>query len=284
MIKHFAVGVVAVFLAVPLNILAQQLALGEPPIMAEYPFFNCRVMKNNGVQSIRTLVMYKFPNRKIQHANESQRFVFDKLGHVTHYEYVSLNGMKVKETYYLDKHGMLSSKQIVGRGKNQMISFQYNERNLMVKKEVSNIENGNVEQTENFSYEVFSENQFKRFYLNDEDLTYKYEVVDLNDQGKKIESRSRFIHGVHRESKEWEYTNDLLVMYAKNTREVTRREEKYTMEYDAKGILQITNFLVDMAPVYRYEYLYENGLIIAILRKDLKTQEIKITKLQYTFI
>jgi hypothetical protein len=136
---------------------------------------------------------------------------------------------------------------------------------------------------EKFKYEVFTKYQYKKYWLNNEGLTYKYTVVDLNEKGRKEEERTRFIRGASRETIYYSYQNGWLSEYSYNLKETTRRETKYILDYAENGDLLTMNEYTDGAFVTRFEYLYEDGLLIAILQKNINSQQIKITKVKYTF-
>ncbi len=262
---------------------SQQLDIHSAPVLQAYPFYNPDFIDRMNVQSIQTVVMYKMPNRTLRKTQQHQVFEFDALGNVSKYmEYAPSGSCKIK-SYFVDRKGRLATVHLRFEGRNELASFQYTPDGLVEKKEISNVHDAHLISQEIFTYEKFSDRQFKRFYLNDENLTYKYEVVDLDEQGRVTNTRARFIHGVHRSSTDYGYEGDLLISFARNIRELTRREEKYVMEYDGHGILQVAHLWIDAALIYRYEYLYEDGLMVAILRKELKSQEIKITKLKYRF-
>lgn len=262
---------------------AQQLDLHSAPMLREYPFFNSDFIHQMNVKKIHTEVMYKMPNRTLRKTQQRQVFDFDALGNVAKYWTYGSSGSCKSKSYFLNKKGQLSTNHLRFENRNELESFQYNADGFLEKREVSDVRDATVLTQEEFTYEKFSDMQFKRFYLNDKGLTYKYEVVDLDVLQRVVSTRARFIHGVHRSSSDYVYEGDLLMSLASNTREITRREEKYTMEYDTQGVLQVCNFWIDAALIYRYEYLYEDGLLVAVLRKELKTQEIQITKLNYVF-
>ncbi|MGB1002777.1 MAG: hypothetical protein ACPGVC_01005 [Salibacteraceae bacterium] len=261
----------------------QQLDTEHPPVLAKYPYFNKQFIKKQKVKTCRTEVLYKIPNRKIQPSNESMLFEFDILGRVSKVVSISNLGSDNSLSYYLNKSGKIATIHERNAYKNELKSFVYNEKGLVVSIELANGKNSKLISKNEFKYEYYSDLQYKKFCLNNEGLTYKYEVVDLDEFGRVKESRARFIRGVNREYIVNTYQGEKLVECSFNKKEVTRREEKYSMEYDHNGILQVANMSVDGAVIYRYEYLYEKNMLIAILRKEIKTQEIKITKFEYTY-
>ncbi|MFT6324656.1 MAG: hypothetical protein ACJAWO_002221 [Halieaceae bacterium] len=265
------------------NGISQQLNTVHSPTLKSYPFFNGDFIKAEEVKSIHTMVMYKMPNRRIRNSQVSQKFNFDRRGNVYECQEILVSGMKIKTSFFLNKTGLLATIHLENSYKDELKTFFYNEQGFVTRIESADGKNGKMLLEEKFKYEYFSGGQYKKYYLNDEGLTYKYEVVDVDSSGRIIETRSRNIRGVNREYATFKYDQKVLVMLSVNTKNVTRREERYEMDYDRDWKLQTANYLVDAAPVYRYEYLYENGVIIAILRKNLQTQEIQITKLKYTF-
>ena len=62
---------------------------------------------------------------------------------------------------------------------------------------------------------------------------------------------------------------------------MSRREVKFKMIYDSTGLLVEMNEYKDGAYIHHHELLYENGLLIAILEKNIRTQRIKIIKFKY---
>ena len=262
---------------------AQQLNMGKAPVIDVYPFFNASFIKNKKVRFIETEVMLKIPNQKIRYSNRVQKFEFDRSGNVMVYQNISPSGVNSKTSYFLNKTGLLAIIHSEMPHKDALLSFFYDEKGRVVTKETANGKNPEALVEEKFTYEDFSATQFKKYYLNDENLTYKHEVVDLDSKGRVVESRARYIRGVNREYSKFGYAQKLLVSVSINVKNVTRREEKYVMSYDDNEVLQFMQFRIDGAPIYRYEYLYEDELIIAILRKDLKSEEIQITKLKYRF-
>ena len=266
-----------------LNLLGQELHLNTPPVLEKHPFFNTEFIQRKSVKSIQTQVLYKVPNKKIRETTESVNYTFDKEGRVS--KLVSVNSLAVKDSvsFVYNKQGQLIKEYQISCTRNEEKSFTYNPEGLLLKLELMDSETNELINKEEFKYESFVDNQYKRYYLNDENLTYKSEVVDLDDLGRITESRIRYIRGMNKEYTTYTYDADRLVIYSYNKKEITRREERYEMTYDENSVLQITKKFIDGALVHRYEYLYEEGIMIAILRKNMKNQEIQITKMKYSF-
>ncbi len=265
----------------PVN--AQQFANNLPALGNTYPFFNAQIIKGKKVKKLITTVMHKSPNRKLVHSAEFAIFTFSKNGDVEKWVRANKSGNSTTTTYFISKNGLLATEHIQSTKKDVFRSYVYNDKDLVTEIQVAEAQTAKVLQSEKFKYEFFTEFQYKKYWLNSEELTYKYTVVDLDGSGRIEEERTRFIRGASRETSYYLYENGWLVSYSFNVKEVTRRETKYVLEYAENGDLLAMNQTRDGAFVFRTEYLYEEGLLIAILEKDINTQQIKITKVKYEY-
>ena len=283
MIKRMKLGLLLAFLSMTMCGLAQQFAANIPPLMGEYPFFNSSFIMERKLKSLSTSVMYKSPNKKLDHSTESEMFLFDKNGNTVTWTKNNRIGVEVSIDYFLNDDNLLATEHIKESNAAYLKSFAYNEKGLVTQILLANAHTAKTIIQENFKYEYFGELQYKKYWLNDELLTYKYTVVDLDELGRKEEERTRFIRGASRETNYYSYKHNLLISYSHNDKEFTRREVKYVINHNKRGVVLDMNKYVDGAFVTRFEYLYENGLLIAILQKNLRTQEIKITKIKCEF-
>ena len=263
--------------------MGQQFAKHIPPLMNEFPFFNVTFIKDHKIKSLTTSVMYKVPNRKLDHSVEKELFLFDKNGNTVTWTKNNRNGNKVSIDYFLNNANLLATEHIKESNTSYLKSFAYNEKGLVTQVLLANAHTAKTITKEEFKYEYFGEFQYKKYWLNDELLTYKYTVVDLDQKGRKEEERTRFIRGASRETNYYSYKNNLLISYSHNEKEFTRREIKYVINHNENGDVVDMNKYVDGAFVTRFEYLYEDGLLIAILQKNIRTQEIRITKIKCEF-
>jgi hypothetical protein len=265
-----------------LPVSAQQYAKSLPAEAKEYPFFNNEFIKKKTIKSIRTKVMYKSPMQKIIFSAELMQFDFSRNGDVEQWKSVNRSGNERNIKYYLSKEGRLISEDIKTTKENVLKSYVYDSLGNVI--EIQKVDQKQIKtfDPENFSYEYYSDTQYKKFWLNNEGLTFKYAIVNLAS-GVIMDKTTRYIRGAGKETIYYHYQSGTLISYAKNTKVNTRREIKFNLEYDEEDILQIMNEYHDGALVYRFEYLYEDGLVVAILRKEIKTHQIKITKYVYTF-
>jgi hypothetical protein len=262
---------------------AQQLAPNTPGLITSYPFFNADFIKIKSIKKISTVVMYKSPNRKLRTSSEQAIFDFEPTGHVTKWQNTNRSGYTTTTSFYRAKNGLLATEHITNSKKSVLKSYVYDEHNHVTKIQLSDAHTAKTLLEERFSYEYFTSIQYKKYWLNDEGLTYKHTVVDLDNEGHIIEERTRYIRGASKETNYYKYQDGLLTTYSNNIKEQTRRETKYQMEYTKTGNFLVMEEFKDGARINRYEYLYEEGLLIAILRKNIKTQQIKITKIKYQY-
>ena len=117
--------------------------------------------------------------------------------------------------------------------------------------------------------------------MNDEGLSYKYSIIKLDDQKRIIEERGRSIRGTSKHAIYYKFDGEKLMEYSSNIRETSRREKKYQMIYNEDGLLVEMNEYKDGAYIHHHEFLYENGMLIAILEKLIRNQRIKIIKFKY---
>lgn len=272
-----------VFLIIGNYGLGQQFAAHLPPLMDKYPFFNQSVIKTKQIKTLTTSVMYKVPNRKLVYSGESQLFSFDENGNVSSLKQTTRSYVVHNTKYFLNKQNQLETVLIKYGMVSELKSFEYNQEGLLIKELLANSQTAETITEQEFKYEFFTKNQYKKYWLNDEGLTYKYTVVDLDELGRKDEERTRYIRGASRETNYYSYENNQLVSYSHNEKEFTRREVKYLINYSENGDVVDMNKYEDGAYVTRYEYLYEEGLLIAVLQKNIRSQEIRITKIKYTF-
>ena len=281
--NYFRIGILLASLSIGNLGFTQQFAENSPPLMNQFPYFNSSVIKANNVKSLSTSVMYKIPNRKLYHSSEKELFLFDENGNVSKVEITNRAYVTSSTNYFLNVDNQLITEHIKVGIVSQFRSFEYNKEGLVTQVLLANANTAKTITKEEFKYEYFSENQYKKYWLNDEGLTYKYTVVDIDEQGRKEEERTRYIRGASRETNYYGYENNRLVSYSHNEKEFTRREVKYRINHNEKGDVLDMNKSVDGAFVTRFEYLYEDGLLIAILQKNIRTQEIRITKVKYEF-
>ena len=261
----------------------QQFANHLPALGSTYPFFNSQIIKEKKVKKLITTVMYKSPNRKLVHSAEYAIFTFSRNGDVEKWKRANRSGNSITTTYFLSKTGLLATEHIQSSKKDVFKSYVYNEMDLVTEIQLAEAKTAKVIQSDKYKYEFFTDFQYKKYWLNSEGLTFKYTVVDLDELGEIEEERTRFIRGASRETTYYSYDNGWLISYSHNVKEVTRRETKYELEYSQNGDLLVMNQSRDGALITRTEYLYENGVLIAILEKNIRSQEIKITKVKYEY-
>tara|TARA_R110002050_G_scaffold149463_1_gene276072 strand:- start:118851 stop:119732 length:882 start_codon:yes stop_codon:yes gene_type:complete len=268
---------------IQIGLFGQQFANGFPALLNQQPFFNDTLIQKKGIHQITTSVMYKSPNEKIVFSAETAVFIFNKIGKVEKWEHTNRSGVLSSSQYYFSNKGYLATEHIISSNSNILKSYIYDENGMITAIQKADATTAKTIQEDKFSYDVFSKFQYKKYWLNNENLTYKYTLVDVDKEGRKKEERTRFIRGASRETTYYTYHNGWLVSYAHNIKETTRREVKYQLEYSKNGNLLTMNESIDGAQVTHYEYLYEGGLLIAILQKNINSQRIKITKFKYLF-
>lgn len=276
-------GAIGVLVFAQFVVSAQQFAPDIPALLNQYPFFNSSVIKSKSIKKITTKVMYKSPNKKIVFSAEGAIFECSRNGNVTKWKRTNRSGIMSTTSYFLSKNGRLATEHFETSHTDELKSYVYNTEGFITEIIIADARTAKVIQEEKFKYEIFSELQYKKYWLNSEGLTYKYTVVDTDDEGRKEEERTRFIRGASRETIYYTYTNGWLTEYSYNMKTTTRRETKYVLEYAQNGDLLTMNESVDGAFVTRFEYLYEDGLLIAILQKNINSQQIKIIKVKYEF-
>lgn len=267
---------------VDFNLNAQQYARSLPAQAKTYPFFNSDFIRQKRIKTIKTEVMYKYPMQKISFSAESMRYSFSGNGDVEQWISINRSGNEKRVNYYLSKDGKLVSEHIRTSKRNILKSYVYDSHGNVI--EIERIDESQQEKfdPERFSYEYYSDTQYKKFWLNNEGLTFKYTIVNLED-GIIVNETTRYIRGASKESVYYHYESGKLISYAKNSKLNTRREVKFELEYDESGMLQVMKEYHDGALVYRFEYLYEEGLVSVMLRKEIKSHQIQITKYSYTF-
>lgn len=255
----------------------------QPPISYTYPIFNADFVSEQRIRSIRTEVIYKAPMRELRFSNESDRFYFSRNGDVEKWVRRGKYSDSTVTTYFLDNTGNLSSEMVKSKNMETLKSFRYNDKGHIMESEHTDVQESSKSYTENFSYEYLTDTQYKKYWLNSEGLTYKFSVIDLDESQKIKEERTRYIRDATRETTIYKYENGLLVSYAVNVKQAYRRETKYVMIYDSENQIIEMNKYIDGAHVQHSEFLYDNGLVSAVLEKTIKTQQIKITKYKYSF-
>jgi hypothetical protein len=136
-----------------------------------------------------------------------------------------------------------------------------------------------LKQEYKFVYEYYD--QYKKYWLNDEGLSFKYSIIKLDDKKRIIEEKGRYIRGTSKHAIYYTFEGEKLIFYSSNIREATRKEKKYEMIYDENNRLIEMNEYKDGAYIHHHEFLYENGLLVAILEKLIRNQRIKIIKFKY---
>lgn len=267
---------------VDINLNAQQYVKSLPAQAKTYPFFNSDFIRQKRIKTIKTEVMYKYPMQKISFSAESMRYSFSGNGDVEQWISINRSGNEKRVNYYLSKDGKLVSEHIRTSKRNILKSYVYDSHGNVT--EIDRIDESQKEKfdPEKFSYEYYSDNQYKKFWLNNEGLTFKYTIVNL-EGGIIVNETTRYIRGASKESVYYHYESGKLISYAKNSKLNTRREVKFELEYDESGMLQVMKEYHDGALVHRFEYLYEEGLVSVMLRKEIKSHQIQITKYSYTF-
>jgi hypothetical protein len=209
---------------------------------------------------------------------KKQEFSFGKEGKPTCYAQTSAAGYTVKNRFTYTDEGMVLS---ITNAKESEV-FTYDGSGFVTQKRTVNALSGEA-QTEQFRKEQVNETQQKKYWLNTEQLTYKYCVTNYNAQGQPIDATTRFVRGAHRTNETWDWRQNWLSEYTIQTREFASESHRYVMHYNAQFEVLKMEVYTNGSASHVWEYLYEEGLLTAILAKDLSNNCITITKLHYQF-
>lgn len=251
------------------------------PLLGHFPFFHSGYIQKHGVKQIVSSVMIKDEMEVLEHLPSSQKWHFSVVGRLVQYEEVNAHGHFTQWNYTYNLKGLLAGKIQTQNGKKAKTSYTYNSDGLVTKiLTTGDFELNNGE--ENFTYETFSPTQYKKYFLNNEGLTYKYMLV--THKGPQIlATQTRYIRGVNRSYVNYTYQGNKLKSVSRNEKQTTRREQKSVLNYDELDRLISIDRYVDGAHTLHTELLYNGEVVTAILEKEISTKRIKITKLTYTY-
>lgn len=251
--------------------------------LKKYPLFKAEYMNDHHIKSAVTEVMYKVPMRPIENSLEKESFEFKPNGTINEYRKINSLGDTSHFKYILSQNGNIDKIQFKNKSREILISYTYDERNNITEIHETDVKTDVKIGVEKFKFIYESYNQYKKYWINNEGLTFRYAIISLDNKNRVTKDEGRYIRGTNKHSYAYFYTDGLLTEFISNIRETTRKEVKYEMEYSIKGDLLNLNQYQDGAHLFQCEYLYENGLLIAILEKNVQTKRIKITKIKYSF-
>ena len=215
--------------------------------------------------------------KTIEHSKESLKIDFDVAGFPSYRRTISSLG-DTTEFWYENQEGILISERVKTAHRDVAIKYVYNDHGDLVLQTETDTKTGVIFRNEVYKYVYSYHDQYKKYWLNDEGLSYKYSIIKLDDKNRIIEERGRHVIGASRHSVYFVYEGDHLIDYSSNIREQTRREMKFKLHYDDLGRVSEMNEYKDGAYVHHHEFLYENNYLTAILEKNIRTQKIKIIK------
>jgi hypothetical protein len=262
---------------------SQPFDVSAPLPWKSFPFFSPEYCAKNHIKAIRTEVMKKPSNRPIMRMANRDFYYFDTLGTITsrwsktiHFDTTlwsfETDGRKLLVwEYSSDSRGRRSFRYIRDENGNVTEVIERDEKKL------------EVVGTEKFRYDYDYEGQYKKYWLNDEGLSYKYALVKVDSENRKIHEEHRFIRGAGKIERTYVYQNEWLIEYREMVRTTSRSDVAYQMKYNSLNQIIEMDEIQGGTPVFHTEFLYENGLVTAILEKELATQEITITKFSYEF-
>lgn len=248
------------------------------PNFSVFPFFNAEYIRTHSIQKISTSVMFKYPQKTLIGSVKKQVWEFNATGSPKCYAVTSAAGYTVKTRFAYNDSNQLVSKV----SSKQTTMYTYNKMGAIMEEKVVEGANNSVG-FQRYRYEILTDSQTKKYWLNNEQLTYKYQIQNRNKAGQLTDATTRFIRGVNRTIESWQWNGEWLTQYEKSEREFTTESFKYVMVYTSGQIVEKMEVYKDGTHFQTWEYLYEDGLLIAILTKDLDNQCITITKLVYEY-
>ena len=200
-------------LLLPLSVWSQQFPSDFPPTLKNYPFFNTEFVHSKGIKSIHTKVMFKSPMQKIVYSLESDSFRFNELGRVVFHQKNHSNGDTTTTQFKANKLNLVTQEVIKSKHRDIKISYIINDHNDVI--EINEIDNrtGLELQNEKFKFLYEYYDQYKKYWLNSDGLSYKYSIIKLDDKKRIIEERGRYLQGTSKHSIYYKYENDLLIDY-----------------------------------------------------------------------
>lgn len=247
------------------------------PDFGVFPFFNETYIVKNSIRKIGTTVMFKYPMKTLIGSVKKQEFTFQRNGMPYSYAITSAEGHTKKSRYMYAPNTQLESEISL----NHTTYYSYDKNGFLVKERIVG-EDGN-QNVQQYRMERVSDQQTKKYWLNNEQLTYKYAIQNTNQNGQLVSSSTRYIRGAYRTNETWQWKQGWLLTYVKQTREFTSETKRYSITYSTEFEVQKMEVFTNDVHSHTWEYLYEDGLLTAILIKDLKTQCITITKIDYEY-
>ena len=261
---------------------SQQLYLNQGHLMEEAPYFNQEFIKTKQIRSIRANYAYKDQDVPIEDTRIFRVFEFNRNGFLIRFVETYDVGYKVDST---------------------IIQYQYNDQNLLAKKEVEDIfgkciysytynEKGELWKSfywrhktdehdlKEIAYEHYDQ-QTKRKWFNGEGRLFKEENVIEDAYGNVKEIISRMAIGAQRESQKFIYDNSgqlVKMIHSTKNAEVT-----YDYIFDAFGRPEIEWVKRDEKPLTKKEFLYREDLLYAHLERDELTKRIRIWEYDYKY-
>lgn len=267
---------------------AQQLLNTEGRLMEYAPYFNASFIRENNIRFIQSKVSYKDDMQPIRRTARKQKYKFDRLGRLVRYaENYFINGRYDSSytEFTYSKEGLLLREKVKDAYGMHMYTYKYNPEGDLIEKIHTRPSNRNIPpKIEQFKYEYYGSTQKKKLFLNDENRVFKEENINKNSLGKLDEVNSSFRIARKREHKDFMYDKNgflqKMVHVSQNSPIVT---VQFDYVNDEKGNPLEESITRNGKLLTKKEFLFKDGLIDAILKRDENTNRITITELEYKF-
>ncbi len=278
---------VALLMAFPLW--PQQFFTDELPLLSSPPYFVPGFILQHNVKEITASIAYKDDNRPIVFTPFGWKMRFSKNGYVREYVRTFEEAGRESELshlYFFDSFGKLQTIFITYPDHTRKTRrIYYDSHGNIIKKTLESVNGKTVYEKEEFKYEYYTSRQFKQFALNDEGLTYKYTIVNLDSAGRVASKTSRYIRGGYKtESFIWRNEKGRVTEFYEERREPDLESTRIVLTYDAEGRLLSEDRFANGKKTLHTEILYnDKGLPVDLLQRDENTGRITIIRLTYTY-
>jgi hypothetical protein len=254
--------------------------------MQEEPFFNPTFISEHHIREISGQVSVKLSGHPVAVTNEITVYRFDQRGNLTaHLEVNRLMRDTVRVQYIYNKANELVMKKVHDRGKVQHYHYAYNDHGDMIWMKMNqpgSMFEGNDEVKFNYTY--FDSQHAKIEVINSENRLSRTETRNYNASGQPVELSSKQAIGSARTHQGFVYTTSgqLEKMIHKISTASGTRTYTYHYEWEENGAPSKEQIFFGAEAMVRKEFIYQNGLLNALLIKDEHTERIRIIEYSYT--
>ncbi|MCC6600587.1 MAG: hypothetical protein IT223_07910 [Crocinitomicaceae bacterium] len=265
----------------------------------EEMFFNQEFLWQNKIKNATGVVSIKRPNRPIESRPDLVVYRFNEVGLLQQLDKITsvldlIDSLTIE--YHRNIKGELEYKSEVRRSGYQTTRFIYDKEGRLIRLDFGKNENISSEKSrlepgqmisvssETFTYIDAGTNAIRKSKYNNYGLLYSNETVTKSDLGYITSDIIELVMSNKITTRSYTYNDKGWVSQVETTDNLSKNSTTEVYSYDNVGNLEKIEYFNGTTLYEELDILYtETMLIEAILRNDLQTHEIVITKFSYDF-